>query len=147
MKNINLDMNNFEPVNTKIENINIDNEQVLKVVKAKKIMEFDENTYAKLIDSSFHNGVIEVKMLSRLLKDAPDFARGFIGIAYRINEDDSAFESFYLRPTNGRIDDPVRKIAGVSIFHILNIHLLILEIKILLIMKDQLILDWMNGSV
>ena len=39
MKNINLDMNNFEPVNTKIENINIDNEQVLKVVKAKKIME------------------------------------------------------------------------------------------------------------
>ena len=60
MKNINLDMNNFEPVNTKIENINIDNEQVLKVVKAKKIMEFDENTYAKLIDSSFHNGVIEV---------------------------------------------------------------------------------------
>ena len=108
MKNINLDMNNFEPVNTKIENINIDNEQVLKVVKAKKIMEFDENTYAKLIDSSFHNGVIEVKMLSRLLKDAPDFARGFIGIAYRINEEDTKFESFYLRPANGRTDDPIR---------------------------------------
>lgn len=116
MKNINLDMYNFEPVNTKIENINIDNEQVLKVIKAKKIMEFDENTYAKLIDSSFHNGVIEVKMLSRLLKNAPDFARGFIGIAYRINEDDSAFESFYLRPTNGRIDDPVRKNRGCQYF-------------------------------
>ena len=38
-------------------------------------------------------------MLSRLLKDAPDFARGFIGIAYCINEDDTKFESFYVRPT------------------------------------------------
>ena len=35
-------------------------------------MEFDENTYAKLKDFSFHNGTIEVKMLSRLLPDAPD---------------------------------------------------------------------------
>lgn len=29
--------------------------------------------------------MIEVKMLSRLLPDAPDFARGFIGIVYRAN--------------------------------------------------------------
>lgn len=34
-------------------------------------------------------------MLNRLLKETPDFARGFIGIAYRIHEDDTKFESFY----------------------------------------------------
>ena len=108
---------NWKENYTHISNEVIDNEKVLRVVKSGKINEYDENTYAKLVDSSFHNGIIEVKMLSRLLKDAPDFARGFIGIAYRINEDDTKFESFYVRPTNGRqCDDPVRKQHGCQYF-------------------------------
>ncbi len=94
----------------------MDNEEVIRVVKSDKLYEYDENTYAKLVDSSFHNGVIEVKMLSRLLKDAPDFARGFIGIAYRI-ENDEKFEAFYVRPTNGRnCDDLVRRSHGCQYF-------------------------------
>lgn len=115
-KYIDLKTENFEEVHTAIKNKFIDNEQVLRVVKAEKIMEFDENTYAKLVDLDFHNGVIEVKMLSRLLPDAPDFARGFIGIAYRISDDNQKFESFYLRPTNGTTDDPVRKAHGCQYF-------------------------------
>lgn len=100
-----------------ISNEDMNNEQVLRVVKSEKIYEFDENTYAKLKDSSFHNGIIEVKMLSRLLPDAPEFARGFIGIAYRINEQDSEFESFYVRPINGRTcEDPVRHHRGYQYF-------------------------------
>ena len=113
---IDLEKDNFKAVHTTIENLKLDGEKVLRVVKSEKIMEFDENTYAKLMDVPFHNGIIEVKMLSRLLPDAPSFARGFIGIAYRINDDDTKFESFYLRPTNGRIDDPVRKAHGCQYF-------------------------------
>lgn len=114
---INLNKENFKTVHVAIENVKLDGEKVLRVVKAEKIMEFDENTYAKLNDVNFHNGTIEVKMLSRLLPDAPDFARGFIGIAYRINEDDTKFESFYVRSTNGRqCDDPVRKAHGCQYF-------------------------------
>lgn len=113
----NLNKENFSAVHTAIDNVKLDGQNVLKVVKAEKIMEFDENTYAKLIDSSFHNGIIEVKMLSRLLSNAPDFARGFIGIAYRINDDDKKFESFYVRPTNGRqCSDPIRKSHGCQYF-------------------------------
>lgn len=115
-KYINLKKDNFKPLHTSIENLEIDGEQVLRVIKAEKIMEFDENTYAKLNNFNFHNGVIEVKMLSRLLPDAPDFARGFIGITYRINDDDTKFESFYVRPTNGRIEDPIRKARGCQYF-------------------------------
>lgn len=108
---------NWKENYTHISNEVIDNEKVLRVVKSGKINEYDENTYAKLVDSSFHNGIIEVKMLSRLLKEAPDFARGFIGIAYRIHEDDTKFESFYVRPTNGRqCDDSVRKQHGCQYF-------------------------------
>ncbi|WP_207695166.1 hypothetical protein DOK67_0001302 [Enterococcus sp. DIV0212c] len=111
--------NNTTPikaVHTAIEQTTLNGESVVRVVKKDKLMEFDENTYAKLIGSAFHNGIIEVKMLSCLLPDAPDFARGFIGIAFRINDDDTRFESFYVRPTNGRIDDPVRKNRGVQYF-------------------------------
>lgn len=106
----------IEAVHTSVEYTTLNDEPVLRVVKKDKLMEFDENTYAKVIGSTFHNGIIEVKMLSRLLPDAPDFARGFIGIAFRINQDDTAFESFYVRPTNGRIDDPIRKNRGVQYF-------------------------------
>ena len=114
---IDLNKDNFKAVNTAIENVKLDGQKVLRVVKANKIMEFDENTYAKLNNFKFHNGTIEVKMLSRLLPDAPDFARGFIGIAYRINDDDTKFESYYVRPTNGRkCDDPIRKNHGCQYF-------------------------------
>ncbi|EOH96105.1 hypothetical protein UAY_03015 [Enterococcus moraviensis ATCC BAA-383] len=113
---MNFETTPVEAVNISSEYTTLNGEPVLRVVKKEKLMEFDENTYAKLIHSSFHNGTIEVKMLSRLLPDAPDFARGFIGIAFRINEDDTQFESFYVRPTNGRIDDPIRKNRGVQYF-------------------------------
>lgn len=106
----------IKTVHTNAEWVNLADETVLKVVKKDKLMKFDENTYVKLVDSSFHNGEIEVKMLSRLLPDAPDFARGFIGIAFRINEEDTAFESFYVRPTNGRVTDPIRKNRAVQYF-------------------------------
>lgn len=99
----------FQPVHTATEIVTIAGESAIRVVKKDKLMQFDENTYAKLKNVNFHNGVIAVKVLSRLLPDAPDFARGFIGLAFRINDDDSAFESFYVRPTNGRSSDPVRK--------------------------------------
>ena len=79
-------------------------------------MQFDENALVKVRDLDFHNGVIKVKMLNRLLPDAPDFARGFIGIVFRVNEDDSEFESFYIRPTNAMTDDPVRRAHGCQYF-------------------------------
>ncbi|MEI5994301.1 hypothetical protein [Candidatus Enterococcus mansonii] len=113
---MNSEITPIEAVHTKVEQTTLNGEPVLRVTKKDKLMDFDENTYAKLVGPVFHNGIIEVKMLSRLLPDAPDFARGFIGIAFRINDDDTKFESFYVRPTNGRIDDPVRKNRGVQYF-------------------------------
>ena len=77
----------------------------------------DENTYLKLNEMVFHNGIIEVEVCGRLLPDAPDFARGFIGIVFRANESDSEFESFYIRPANGKeCSDSVRKAHGCQYF-------------------------------
>lgn len=111
-----VDRDRFQAVHTLVENRELDGERVLRVVKAEKIDQPDENTYARLTGLIFHNGVISVKMRSRLLPDAPSHARGFIGIAFRIGGDDASFESFYVRPTNGRTEDPVRRAHGCQYF-------------------------------
>ena len=117
MKTIDIKAKNFTAVHTLAEDVLFENRPVLRVVKKDKINIYDENTYAKVEGLQFHNGTIEVKLLSRLLPDAPDFARGFIGIVYRANAEDSEFESFYVRPTNGRnCTDVVRKAHGCQYF-------------------------------
>ena len=105
---------NFTAVNVSAENFNFGGENVIRVVKTGRLMDFDTNSYAALNGVDFHDGTIEVEMLSRLLPDAPDFARGFIGIAFRIS--DAAFESFYIRPTNAMTDDPIRRAHGCQYF-------------------------------
>ena len=108
----------FQAVHTSIENVIMSGEELLRVVKSEKINDYDENTYAKVKEIDFKDGIIEVDMLSRLLPDAPDFVRGFIGIAFRIAEDDTSFESFYVRPTNSvnATDDPIRQAHGCQYF-------------------------------
>jgi hypothetical protein len=49
---------------------------------------------------------IEVDICARLLPGAPDYARGFIGLAYRVQPDFAGYESVYLRPTNGKRHKP-----------------------------------------
>jgi pimeloyl-ACP methyl ester carboxylesterase len=87
----------------------IENQPVIQVIKDPSIQPFDEPTFVKIKGVGFRDGEIEVKVLSRLLPTAPEFARGFIGIAFRINEDNSTFESIYIRPTNGRADQQIRR--------------------------------------
>lgn len=106
---ISIQSNTYKAVNSFIKNVELDGELTLNVIKDPKIKEVDEPTYAKLLNTEFHNGIIELKVFSQLLSDAPDFARGFIGIAFRINDDDTKFESIYIRPTNGSADDQLRR--------------------------------------
>ena len=108
---------NLKTMHTKAQWTNLDSEQVLRVEKSGKIDRFDENTMVLIEeDQPFHNGMIEVKMRSRLLPGAPDFARGFIGIVFRAKPDGSEFESYYVRPANGNHPDPVRRAHGSQYF-------------------------------
>ncbi len=68
-----------------------------------------EATFVKLNSLDFQNGTIEIEVAGAPGAGASDQARGFVGIAFRINDDNSKFECFYLRPTNGRADDQVRR--------------------------------------
>ena len=88
----------------------------LRVVKDSTVKENDEPTFARIKGINLQNGIIEVKVLSRLLKNAPEYARGFIGVAFRVNDSNTKFESIYIRPVNARVDDQVRRNHSVQYF-------------------------------
>jgi hypothetical protein len=69
----------------------------------------EQYSFARLKDLDFHNGTIEIALAGQPRKDAPEGARGFVGIAFRVPKDPKQFEVFYIRPTNGRAEDQVRR--------------------------------------
>jgi hypothetical protein len=113
---IRLDTSNFEAVNVSMSIEKMMGSKVIKAIKDSGVKEFDEPTFVKTKGIDFKNGMIEVKVLSRLLKDAPGFARGFIGVAFRINDSNTKYESIYLRPINARVDDQVRRNHSIQYY-------------------------------
>ncbi|MDI5887034.1 hypothetical protein [Flavobacterium yafengii] len=120
------DKHEFEAINTKAEIVNMDGVQVLKVERDLIAFPFDEKnidtstdgpTYVKLTNVAMENGTIEVKMLSRIMENSPfPAARGFIGVAYRVEQENKNFDAIYLRPSNGRADDQLRRNHTIQYF-------------------------------
>ena len=65
-------------------------------------------SYAVIKDAVFRDGTIEIDLAGQPAAGAPGDARGFIGIAFRL-QGDGRYEYIYLRPTNGRANDQVRR--------------------------------------
>jgi len=66
-------------------------------------------TLAVVKGTEFTNGVIEAEIAGEPARDAPEGARGFVGIAFRVRPDLRTYDAFYLRPTNGRAGDQERR--------------------------------------
>jgi hypothetical protein len=113
---IKLDNNSLEAVQVYMSIEKMMGSEVIQVVKDSTVKAVDEPTFVKIKGIEFSNGTIEVKVLSRLLKNASEFARGFIGVAFRINDSNTKFENIYLRPTNGRANDQVRRNHSIQYF-------------------------------
>ena len=85
----------FEMVNTKYELVDIIGSNVLKLERDLISLPFDEKniestvdqpTFAKLIGTDIKNGIIQVKVMSKIMENSPfKDARGFIGIGFRID--------------------------------------------------------------
>jgi hypothetical protein len=103
-------------VNVYMSKATIMGKKAIRVVKDSSVKAFDEPTFIRLNNVAFRNGIIEVKVLSRLLPNAPGMARGFIGIAFRVNDSNSKFESIYVRPINARSDDQVRRNHSIQYY-------------------------------
>jgi hypothetical protein len=63
-----------------------------------------------LVDGvEFSSGVIEAEIAGAPAPGAAEGARGFVGIAFRVQPDNRTYDAFYLRPTNGRAEDQERR--------------------------------------
>jgi len=69
----------------------------------------DASMLAIVTGSAFHNGTIEVEVAGTPRAGAPEDSRGFIGLVFRVQDHGARGENIYLRPTNGRADDQLRR--------------------------------------
>lgn len=115
-QSIQLDKTKLTPVNVSMLITQVDGKEAVRVVKDSTVREVDEPTFVKINGIDFKNGVIKVNVLSRLLPNAPDSARGFIGITFHVNDDNSKFNGIYIRPTNARAIQQIRRNHTIQYF-------------------------------
>ena len=96
-------------INVTAETVIFKGRKAVRVIDAAAGSVGDEGRLAILPDTEFEDGVIEVDLSGEVGPNAPEGARGFVGLAFRTSTDASHFECFYLRPTNGRAQDQVRR--------------------------------------
>src|SRR5216684_8748265 len=80
------------PHKVKLESVEYLGKRAVKITEDSQVA--DGEAYAILKGSAFHNGAIEVELAGRPAAGAPG-ARGFIGIAFRLQGDQ--YEYIYLR--------------------------------------------------
>ena len=93
------------PHKVKVEQVQYKGKRAIKIVEDGDVP--NGEAYAIVKEAMFHNGEIEVELAGQPAGGSAGGARGFIGIAFRMK--DGQFEYIYLRPTNGRADDQVRR--------------------------------------
>lgn len=101
-------------VNVKAETVTFKGRKAIRVHDAAPPNLGDEGRLAILTGTDFQDGVIEVDLAGEPRAGAGEGARGFVGIAFRVAPDQSRFECIYLRPTNGRAEDQVRRNHSVQ---------------------------------
>lgn len=116
----------FERVNVRASVVKLQGEDVLKVERDLEALPFDidnifatvdEPTFVKLAGTDIANGIIEVKVLSRIQIPSPvEQPQGFIGLAFRVNQANSAYESIYLRPNVGRSESQLARNHAVQYY-------------------------------
>jgi len=89
----------------KLETVSYLGKQAVKITEDGEVA--NGEAYAVVKDAMFHNGEIAVELAGRPAAGAAEGARGFVGIGFRLQN--GQFEYIYLRPTNGRADDQVRR--------------------------------------
>ncbi len=114
MRTIPLDvLNEVKLRNAKTEIVTYKNRRALRVTDIAPSVG-DGDRLVILSKSEFGDGVIEIDLTGAPGASAVEGARRFVGVAFRLGSDASKFECFYLRPTNGRADDQMRRNHSVQ---------------------------------
>jgi len=125
LKKLTLGKQTFELHNVKGEIVKFQGKEVMKIERDLNALPFDSTNIERTVDEphyaglvsldGFENGTIEVKMYSQLQNPPPySGVAGFIGIYFRIQESDTAFEGIYVRPRVGRATNQLHRNHAVQ---------------------------------
>ena len=67
-----------------------------------------------VVGATVADGTIEVMVKSEIVPGAAPDVRGFAGLVFHVADDRKRFESFYLRPSNGRALEQIRRNHAVQ---------------------------------
>jgi hypothetical protein len=99
--------------NVKAERVTYKGRGALRVTDTAPANVVDGDRLVILSKIEFQDGVIEIELSGEPGANAGEGARGFVGVAFRVSPDTAKdtlkYECFYLRPTNGRAEDQVRR--------------------------------------
>lgn len=99
---------NLKSIGVLISEVSKDGMKAIKIVEDKKTTLNQSMAIIKNLD--FKNGTIELEVNGSRSRDSDTTNRGFIGLAFRVQEKDTiSYECFYIRPDNGRANDQLRR--------------------------------------
>ena len=106
---------NLEVINTRAQIVAYRGRQALHLSPPTANADPDRGSMIALINNSdFRNGAIEAEVAGLPIASADSTARGFIGIVFHAQPHAAKAENIYLRPTNGRADDQLRRNHSVQ---------------------------------
>jgi len=107
-------MEGLETVNTKAEIATYRGRKALHLAPARKVENAQGSMVALVTGTDFKDGTIEVEVAGLPIAEMDPTARGFVGVEFRAQEHGARAENIYLRPTNGRADDQLRRNHSVQ---------------------------------
>lgn len=98
----------LELIDAKVEGVEYGGRRGLRVERADGYLE--GSVLVLIPGTPFENGTIELELAGEPAPDADPDMRGFVGVAFRVDPDDPGrYDCFYLRPTNARADEQLRR--------------------------------------
>jgi hypothetical protein len=104
----------LDPVNTRAEIVTYRGRRALHLSPQEKPEPRKTSMMALVNGTDFHNGTIEAEVAGLPITAMDDTARGFVGIEFRVGDHGARAENIYIRPTNGRADDQLRRNHSVQ---------------------------------
>ena len=107
-------LDGLEFANAKAEVVTYDGRRALHLVPLPGHGNGDQAMFGTVTGTDFKDGTIEVDVAGKPRAGASAEMRGFVGVVFRSQSQGARGETFYLRPTNGRADDQLRRNHSVQ---------------------------------
>jgi len=104
----------LEIINSKAEIADYRGRRALHLAPQKDHDPDRQSMIALVTGSDFKDGTIEAEVAGLPIAEMDPTARGFVGLLFRTQDHGNRAENIYIRPTNGRADDQLRRNHSVQ---------------------------------